>query len=253
MTAEVAVMNASAVALAADSYATVNATDQEKRAKTHEVNKLFTLSKYEPLGIMIYGAAAVCGVPWETIIKVYRSQLQSESFPTVESYSANFFKFAGAQVPKPLQVSWLRETLTSFYSHVAQTADEAVKARIESSSDGLTPAQISRLNGSLIKKQHDVWEARSLRPGLSRTFEKKVMANHSKIISEAIRASFEERPLSAAAKATLTKLGSLVICRDVSLPSQTGVVVAGFGTSELFPAVHTTHVFGVIDGRLLVC
>lgn len=63
MTAEIAVMNKRAIALAADSTVTVGG-----RAKFYNsANKLFMLSKYEPVGIMIYNNAEFIGVPWEYI------------------------------------------------------------------------------------------------------------------------------------------------------------------------------------------
>ena len=51
MTAEIAIMNKTAIALAADSAVTIG------RGKKifNTVNKLFTLSKYHPVAIMIYG------------------------------------------------------------------------------------------------------------------------------------------------------------------------------------------------------
>lgn len=68
MTAIVGVLNKHAVAIAADSAVTMG--------DTHKVvnsgNKIFTLSKYHPVGIMTYNAADFMGTPWEIIIKQYR-------------------------------------------------------------------------------------------------------------------------------------------------------------------------------------
>lgn len=61
MTAEVAILNKQAVALAADSAVTTYVGDGQKIFNT--VNKLFTLSKYHPVGIMAYSSAEVMGVP----------------------------------------------------------------------------------------------------------------------------------------------------------------------------------------------
>jgi hypothetical protein len=72
MTTEVAVLNRSAVALAADSAVTLQGPEGPK---IYQTNKLFTLSKYHPVGIMVYGAAVFMDVPWEIIIKRYRSEL----------------------------------------------------------------------------------------------------------------------------------------------------------------------------------
>jgi hypothetical protein len=71
MTAEVALLNKNAVALAADSKVSVGAGSPEKTYDT--VNKIFTLSKVHPVGIMIYGNAEFMGFPWETIVKQYRA------------------------------------------------------------------------------------------------------------------------------------------------------------------------------------
>ena len=51
LTAEIIIMNKTAVALAADSAVTIGV---EGKKTYNTVNKLFTLSKYHPVGIMIY-------------------------------------------------------------------------------------------------------------------------------------------------------------------------------------------------------
>lgn len=67
MTAEIAVLNKTGVALAADSAVTIGTTGAQK--VYNSANKLFTLSKYQPVGIMIYGGASFMGIPWENLIK----------------------------------------------------------------------------------------------------------------------------------------------------------------------------------------
>ena len=61
MTAEVAVMNRSAVALAADSAMSVGNT-----GKTYPTNKLFALSKHHPVGVMMYNNAEFMGICTDT-------------------------------------------------------------------------------------------------------------------------------------------------------------------------------------------
>ena len=89
MTAEIAVFNRNAVALAADSAITVG--DGGKIYNT--ANKLFTLSKYQPGGVMVYGNATIMGMPWETVIKTYRDRLGRKSFPRLNEYASDFLKF----------------------------------------------------------------------------------------------------------------------------------------------------------------
>ena len=60
MTVEIAVMNKMGVALAADSAVTINSG----RKIFHSANKLFMLSKYHPVGVMIYTNLCSC-CPWD--------------------------------------------------------------------------------------------------------------------------------------------------------------------------------------------
>lgn len=53
MTAEIAIMNAQAVALAADSAVTFGTKVR------NTANKIFTLSKFEPVGVMIYNLSLI--------------------------------------------------------------------------------------------------------------------------------------------------------------------------------------------------
>jgi len=53
MTAEIAILNRNAVAMAADSAVTLQLSGGQKIYNT--VNKLFALSKYRPVGVMVYG------------------------------------------------------------------------------------------------------------------------------------------------------------------------------------------------------
>jgi len=75
MTAEIAIMNRQGIALAADSAVTLGSGKIYNSA-----DKLYALSKYHPVGIMIYGSARFMGVAWETIIKCYRNNLKDKSF-----------------------------------------------------------------------------------------------------------------------------------------------------------------------------
>jgi hypothetical protein len=66
-------MNREAIAIAADSAVTFRSTHGQKIFTS--ANKIFTLSKFQPVGVMIFGTALFMNVPWETIIKSYRTRL----------------------------------------------------------------------------------------------------------------------------------------------------------------------------------
>ncbi|MDW7728113.1 MAG: hypothetical protein SCH70_13615 [Candidatus Methanoperedens sp.] len=91
MTAEIVIMNKQAIALASDSAVTMTHEMGEK-IKT-SANKLFALSKYHPVGVMIYNNADLMGIPWETIIKIYRNKIDKKGFDSLKEYADNFIAF----------------------------------------------------------------------------------------------------------------------------------------------------------------
>ena len=101
MTAEIAVMNQEAVALAADSAVTIVDGENEEITKIFtSANKLFSLSQHHPLGIMFYGNTRLGDVPWETVIKLYRDYLGTDSKNTIEEYTEDFIQFIDVQASK---------------------------------------------------------------------------------------------------------------------------------------------------------
>ena len=92
MTAEIGILNKSAVALATDSAVSIEKKDGYKIFNT--ANKLFMLSKYQPVGIMIFDSAEFMGVPWETIIKIYRKKLSKKVYEHLKQYIQDVFKKA---------------------------------------------------------------------------------------------------------------------------------------------------------------
>ena len=88
MTSEIVIMNQLAIALAADSAVTI-----EGQKIYNTVNKIFALSKYQPIGIMIYGNDNLMGIPWESIIKNYRMKLGDKEFNSLDEYSKKFIEY----------------------------------------------------------------------------------------------------------------------------------------------------------------
>ena len=89
MTAEIAILNRAAVAVAADSAVTL--AGDAKVYKT--ANKILPLSLDPPVIVMFYGAGALGPIPWETIVQEYKRLNTSRSFATVEEYGSHFVNF----------------------------------------------------------------------------------------------------------------------------------------------------------------
>lgn len=123
MTAIVGVLNKHGVALAADSAVTFG--------NTHKVvntgNKVFALSKYQPVAIATYGRSAFMGTPWDIIIKLYRKKLGKHSFPKLDDYIDDFIKYLHDQkffAEVLTQHRYLRDNILDFYNKVERQAME---------------------------------------------------------------------------------------------------------------------------------
>jgi hypothetical protein len=88
-------MNLNAIALAADSAMTVkrwkNGKEQTRFFKGR--NKIFQLSNHHPIGLMIFDSASMEDVPWELIVKEFRTFIRDKSFNELEGYATELFTF----------------------------------------------------------------------------------------------------------------------------------------------------------------
>ncbi len=76
MTAEIAILNRTAVALAADSIATLAGPSERKTYDSAE--KIFELSRNQPIGLMVYNNTELYGIPLEILARDFREQISVE-------------------------------------------------------------------------------------------------------------------------------------------------------------------------------
>lgn len=85
MTAEIAIINKHAVAIAADSAITIG-----KKKVWKNTDKIFSLSPYNDIAIMIYGNSSFLGYPLETIISNFKSSIKNIEFNSVNDCVVSF-------------------------------------------------------------------------------------------------------------------------------------------------------------------
>ena len=74
MTAEVAILNKLGIALAADSAVTISEGDDSKKV-FNTADKLFELSKSQPIACMVFSNLQFMHTPLQVLIKEFRSQI----------------------------------------------------------------------------------------------------------------------------------------------------------------------------------
>lgn len=234
MTAEVAILNKFGVALAADSAVTVDHFhhNQVQTKVYNSANKLFTLSKHSPIGVMFYNAVTLGGLPWETIIKTYRQQLGKTRFDTIEEQCCDFF-------------SWINNNDIFGDEHVSDIVHTnlirlfANLRRVRSRKEF-----ISRITSEIasLKKMDDVY-------GFDDVFRKAVVNTYRTEIENAAK-QFLRASYISGQKRNLNEFVSLALTKKRLLPSHSGIVIAGFGSKESLPRLREYVVDVIVCGKV---
>ena len=97
MTAEIAILNRTGVALAADSAATLMGGRSAKA--NNNADKLFHLCDGQPVGLLIFGSAEFMGVPLEPLVKEFRGCRLAVRRERLINYADAFFEFLEKIIP----------------------------------------------------------------------------------------------------------------------------------------------------------
>lgn len=248
MTAEIGILNKHAVVLAADSAVTISAAGQTGRKKVYTtVNKLFALSKYEPVGIMVYASANFMGVPWETLIKAYRKELNTKTFDKLEGYAFDFFDFLSKNIFLFSQESYVKGKLFSFYNFIKKDINEVVSEKLKH--EPLTNTIISQIAHERIKELYSRYSKSSDLPCFPVSFSTSFFSTYSSEILRLQNVVFDKLPLVSSSKKLLKTLSLYIFMKDI-FTRYSGVVFAGFGVNEFYPALISYHVDGFAEGTL---
>ena len=247
MTAEVIILNSSGVALAADSAVTIGGTKIFNTAI-----KLLALSKIQPVGIMVYGNAGLIGVPWETLIKLYRTQLKNTQMDKLEDYSDDFMKYiTGRQdlFPDTLERQWVSSNLYFYYKALREELLKKVSPGLATGTP-VSNEEVVKIFAALVDEKHKKFSAEAFTAGMDAAFEKKSRTHYLELFKEFQDGVFQSLVIKPETADQLNDLGIFLHTRAVFSRGTSGLVFAGYGESEIYPSVVNIELEGVIQGRL---
>ena len=234
MTAEVAIINPMAVALAADSAVTIGRERVWKNS-----NKLFLLSDWNDIGVMIYNSGEHCGVPWEILIKQFRKSLGKYVFKSLAECEEKFrlflksFKFRNSDL---VHLNVLEIIISSIHEcqHAAlHRPGKALerRARFEKEAKRLTTK--ARENPIILGALNRADFESDFSKTINDFADELVTTIHiTNKMREALRLLCFER-----------------IRREYSSEYDSGVIFAGYGTEDTFPCVIELKVDGALSGE----
>ena len=253
MTAEIAILNKEAVALASDSAVTVRVESEEKVFSS--ANKLFALSKYHPVGIMVHGSAIFMEIPWETIIKTYRKKLKRKQFAKLGDYAADFIDFLDNGCflfPDSVQEDYFESSIGGYFVYIRREIEKEIDSKIRANNK-ITEKEIKPILSGIIKRHYELWENADNIPSIPESYNEEIRKKFSSNISDAIRLVFEKLPISKRDSDKLRKIASNLFSRfpeGIHKEDFSGVVVAGFGEEDIFPSIEAFDLEGVANKRL---
>jgi hypothetical protein len=253
MTAVVGILNKQAVAIAADSAVTIGGNGGRKIF--NKANKLFTLSKEHPIGIMIYNSASFMGTPWETIIKIYRRQLANKSFRTVKEYEGDFIKFIRSKdfyTTPEVQIAFLE----NFSLHIIDSILDDIARNNSSLIDSPTLENQVIFIQKLEEKIDDliqVWNQNTdyCIELADYTFE--MFQTYSVDVFVRLDLNRFAQNGIVLPKDLLLKIKNVVYAvlrAKEEISSFTGLIFTGFGEDEIYPQLHPVNISMAVDNRL---
>jgi len=250
MTAEIAIMNKSAVALAADSAVTIDGGPEG--VKIYQTNKLFMLSKYHPVGLMIFNDAEMMNLPWETIVKYFRQQLGDKPHDSLQEYGSQFITFLDGNLsffPEKEQEKHFGSTSFSFLSAIRNSINEEVES-IAHKARRVSKTEILAISAKQIAQHHDELNSQPLLPTVQQDFIEQTLKKYDPLLNRIIKQVFKKLPISSSSLDLLKRFCVNLFARDFSRPDYSGIVIAGFGSKDLYPSLLFYKVEGMVNNKL---
>ncbi len=239
MSAVVGILNTQAIAIAADSAVSINGKIYNRALK------IFTLSKYNPVGVMIYSSATFMQTPWETIIKMYRAQLKETSFDTLKDYVDNFKAYIHSQnffEDENVQKNYLLSSLFyPLYSNVFNRSEPKVTAELS-------------ILDAIDEECDSLVTSWSVDYGLCNEFADFHLEQFNEYLGDTFENSVTEFfnvrgvTLSNPIKEKLKIISIGIIRNEEQFTFYTGLVFVGYGNTQIFPSLVSANIhFGIQD------
>lgn len=239
MTAIVGVLNRHGAAIAADSAVTVGG-----KKVFNSANKVFTLSKYEPVAIAIYNNSDLINTPWEVVVKEYRKQLKDKHFDKLVQYIADFFNFLKKRnyfASEESQKSYLkREFLHSIEIEISVLKDQGVVKK-EDLQANLLPKIQNEIAGMNEKTQSDFFSKEMTYSRFS-TFANNPLMETIAVIRSKYGIDIPYDPFSF-------YMYRLFVVLQL-IRNMTGLVFVGYGEKECTPSLYNYECCSVVDNDL---
>jgi len=240
MTAEIAIMNKMGVALAADSAVTLG-----HGSKIYNTaNKLFMLSKYHPVGIMVYNNSEFMGIPWEIIIKKCRQKFEKKPLDSLREYAKVFFELITkdfSEHHKLFEEQYILSVVSTLYNIIKR---EYLNNNNISLEDSLH--FIDSLLTSYNARCYNDENQDAISKHIEKNYYDKIQCIQKMVFQDFMDSADFSKKINE-----LTIKHFLYFSNNKKLLfSGSGIVIAGYGHKEIFPSLLSYELDGLICNNL---
>jgi len=210
---------------------------------------------------MIYESPYFMGIPWETLIKLYRKKLGTGEFPHLNDYANDFISFLNDKVkefPLYLQDEYYLQYVDFYYKEIYHTIRSTW---IESQWDkrNATVEDINQKGKSLeetssivIDKYLDKCDKYTNLKSMGNINVETVYKKFEEAFQVKIDTHFNELQITEAQAIKLKKIASsLYLKRRLSKDEPySGIVIAGFGEDDIFPCLESYELYYFFENTL---
>ena len=258
MTAEIAILNRTAVALAADSIVTLSGPSGSKTYDSAE--KIFELSRFRPIGLMVYNNAELIRIPVEILARDFREVISDEFAELIQVWPrfqrfllsvcveselddtmTEFEALIGSEVER-LTLQFINAAVTRFGKGSEESVGELLRLLKESIDATIERAKDDRLAGFLdetsIDQFADHYGART-----KALVEKRLVPVVQGLTGDEFDGEMWRK---------FDELAFALVRSRKKSSAFTGLVFAGFGRNDMFSSLHAVEIDGIYFGEVRV-
>ena len=253
MTAEVAILNKLGIALAADSAVTISEGEDSKKV-FNTADKLFELSKTQPIACMVFSNLQFMHTPLQVLIKEFRNQIETcQKISDASNQLLNYLHTYASESSDEVKNGSVLGNIKKHYSILQNRASEQITRKFSDPEFIVRSENLSLDFNSVINESWST--ALAVLDRFSNTWSQAVLIGEFPesslldiLFDEVMSASDPKPPDSF--KEEIKLLLTRILRLSSPFELSTGVVVAGYGEGEMFPTVEHYDIYAPLMGTL---
>ena len=248
MTAEIAILNRSALALAADSAVTLTVGNKRKTYDTAE--KLFEFSRSQPIALMIYNNVEYVGVPLDVLIRKYRSEDGGRAYSTIKEAADLFLEYLRTFEhdifeEKRYLYMVVKEVLDGINKNFGLEMRGELAEFFRGGAKGKLPSPDEVLQ-RLIDERTEIEKQRPLSGYLSKVTLAAFRGRFADMLERAFQDTFKSAVVfNDSLRTSVENLGFRLMKSRKESNLVTGLVFGGFAGIDMFPTLRSIEIDGV--------